>query len=155
MNQYQKLLLGVLYVIIIYIYIKTYLYLDQLNNCDCFNKSNKYASNLEFMKFFQVLEIFILSIIVGLNLVVHKQTKKTIVNKLLLSISFILLIGISGYMAYNVINLYTNIKDDCKCSDSIYKYFVYFEGLSSISVIMRVLSIILTFGVLVLFAKLK
>jgi hypothetical protein len=107
------------------------------------------------MKFFQVLEIFILSIIVGLNLVVHKQTKKTIVNKLLLSISFILLIGISGYMAYNVINLYTNIKDDCKCSDSIYKYFVYFEGLSSISVIMRVLSIILTFGVLVLFAKLK
>ena len=155
MNQYQKLLLGVLYVIIIYIYIKTYLYLDQLNNCDCFNKSNKYASNLEFMKFFQILEIFILSIIVGLNLVVHKQTKKTIVNKLLLSISFILLIGISGYMAYNVINLYTNIKDDCKCSDSIYKYFVYFEGLSSISVIMRVLSIILTFGVLVLFAKLK
>jgi hypothetical protein len=155
MNQYQKLLLGVLYVIIIYIYIKTYLYLDQLNNCDCFNKSNKYASNLEFMKFFQILEIFILSIIVGLNLVVHKQTKKTIVNKLLLSISFILLIGISGYMAYNVINLYTNIKDDCKCSDSIYKYFVYFEGLSSISVIMRVLSIILTFGVLFLFAKLK
>ena len=155
MNQYQKLLLGVLYVIIIYIYIKTYLYLDQLNNCDCFNKSNKYASNLDFMKFFQILEIFIITIIVGLKFFVHKQIKRPIINKLLLTISFILLIGISGYMAYNVINLYTNIKDDCKCSDSIYKYFVYFEGLSSISVIMRVLSIILTFGVLVLFAKLK
>ena len=58
-------------------------------------------------------------------------------------------------MAYNVINLYTNIKDDCKCSDSIYKYFVYFEGLSTISVVMRVLSIILTLGILFLFAKLK
>ena len=155
MNQYQKLLLGVLYVIIIYIYIKTYLYLDQLNNCDCFNKSNKYASNLDFMKFFQILEIFILTIIVGLKFFVHKQIKRPIINKLLLTISFILLIGISGYMAYNVINLYTNIKDDCKCSDSIYKYFVYFEGLSTISVVMRVLSIILTLGILFLFAKLK
>ena len=83
MNQYQKLLLGVLYVIIIYIYIKTYLYLDQLNNCDCFNKSNKYASNLDFMKFFQILEIFILTIIVGLKFFVHKQIKRPIINKLL------------------------------------------------------------------------
>ena len=60
MNQSQKILLGIVYVIIIYIYIKTYLYLDQLNSCDCFNKSNKYSSNIEFMKFFQVLEIFIM-----------------------------------------------------------------------------------------------
>jgi hypothetical protein len=155
MNQSQKILLGIVYVIIIYIYIKTYLYLDQLNSCDCFNKSNKYSSNIEFMKFFQVLEIFILSIYVGFFLFLTKTMKKPIVNKLLLSISLILLIGISGYMAYNVINLYANIKDDCKCSDSIYKYFVYFEGLSSVSVIMRVISMVLTLGLLFLFSKLK
>ena len=63
MNNYQKIFVLVLYLFVLFVFIHTYMYLNQLTTCECFIKNNKYAVNIEFMKFFQVLEIFIFSLI--------------------------------------------------------------------------------------------
>jgi hypothetical protein len=156
MNTSQKTMIVILYIIVIYIFIHTYFYLDQLNNCECFNKNDKYAVNLEFMKWFQILEIFIFSIYVGFMLFIYKKNSNNKINNtftglLLSSISLALLLAISLYMGVNVINLYMNIKDDCKCANSNYKYFVYYEGILSMSSVLRFVSGIIVIFLVLLF----
>ena len=46
MENYQKIIILVLYAIILFIFIHTYLYLNQLNTCDCFVKNYKYSVNI-------------------------------------------------------------------------------------------------------------
>ena len=156
MNTSQKTMIVILYIIVIYVFIHTYFYLDQLNNCECFNKNDKYAVNLEFMKWFQILEIFIFSIYVGFMLFIYKNNSNNKINNtftglLLSSISLALLLAISLYMGINVINLYMNIKDDCKCANSNYKYFVYYEGILSMSSVLRFVSGIIVIFLVLLF----
>lgn len=71
--------------------------------------------------------------------------------KILASISLALLVGISGYMAYNVINLYMNISDDCKCATSAYRYFLYYQGVVGASTVLRFISLFLMIGLALLF----
>ena len=154
MNTLQKSMIIILYLIVMYVFFHTYLYLDQLNSCECFNKSDKYAVNIDFMKWFQILEMFIFTIYVVFMLFIYKRTiklKDTFTGLLLSSISLALLLAISLYMGMNVVNLYMNIKDDCKCANSNYKYFVYYEGIVSISTVLRFLSGILVIFLVLLF----
>lgn len=155
MNNYQIAFIVVIYLIIIYVFIHTYLYLGQLNKCECFNTNDKYVVNIEFMKFFQILEIFIFTIYVGFMLFVKSKINKKKVPTILTSISLAVLLVINFYMAINVINLFLNIKEDCKCTESIYKYFLYYQGLMSFTTIIRFASLILTIGLIFLFIKLK
>ena len=155
MNNYQTAFIVVLYLIIMYVFIHTYIYLVQLNNCECFNTNGKYVVNIEFMKFFQILELFIFTIYVGFMLFVRSKINKKGMPTILKSISLAVLLVINFYMAYNVISLFQNIKEDCKCTDSIYKYFLYYQGIISFTTILRFASLLLTIGLVFLFNKLK
>jgi hypothetical protein len=151
MNTPQKSLVFILYIIILFIFIYTYYYLAQLNSCECFVKNDKYSVNIEFMKFFQVLEIFLFTIYVGMMLFFSskylKKKMKSPTPIVLSSLSLALLLGINVYMSYNVFNLYNNIKEDCSCSSGFFKYFVYYEGIVSVMNILRFVEI---FGVIIL-----
>jgi hypothetical protein len=151
MNTLQKSAVFVLYIIILFIFIYTYYYLTQLNSCECFVQNDKYSVNIEFMKFFQVLEIFLFTIYVGMmmsfNSKIIKKKMKMPMPLLLSSISLALLLGINVYMSYNVFNLYNNIKEDCSCSSGFFKYFVYYEGIVSG---INVLRFIEMFGLIIL-----
>lgn len=150
MNNPQKSLVLILYVIIVFIFIYTYYYLVQLNSCECFIKNEKYSVNIEFMKFFQVLEIFLFTMYVGMMIFFNTKMKKqmkTPMPLILSSLSLALLLGINVYMSYNVFNLYNNIKEDCKCSSGFFKYFVYYEGIVSFINVLRFVEI---FGVIIM-----
>ena len=153
MENYQKIIILVLYAIILFIFIHTYLYLNQLNTCDCFVKNEKYSVNIEFMKFFQILEIFIFTIYIGFMLFVSSKINKEKMPspKILASISLALLVFISGYMAYNVINLYTTITDDCKCANSAYRYFLYYQGIVGASTVLRFIALFIMIGLALMF----
>ena len=151
MENYQKIMVLIIYLIVLFDFIHTYIYLNQLTTCECFLKNNKYSVNIEFMKFFQILEIFIFTIYIGFMLFVTSTTQNTSSPKILASISLALLVGISGYMAYNVINLYMNISDDCKCATSAYRYFLYYQGVVGASTVLRFISLFLMIGLALLF----
>ena len=160
MNTLQRSILLILYLLVIYIFVHTYIYLENLNNCACFKTNPKYKVDIEFMKFFQILEIIIFTTYFLLMLTIGSLSKKiiklqtNIIFKILTSISIGVLLFISAYMAYNVLNLYTNISSDCKCANEYYKYFVYYEGILSMSNIFRVFSMFITIFIIILFNNL-
>ena len=85
----------------------------------------------------------------------NNKINNTFTGLLLSSISLALLLAISLYMGVNVINLYMNIKEDCKCSNEFYKYFVYYEGILSISNVLRFVAIFVTLFIVILFNNLR
>ncbi len=152
---YSKILTLVIYLIMMYILIQTYYYLVKIDNCECFNKNDKYAVNVEFMKFYQFLEMILLTIFVFIGFL-NSLKLKVVIPKMsgmfLSTLTFVLLLGVSVYMSYNTFHFYMNVKQDCKCVNSWYKYFVYFEGISTFITALRIIFMILfVFMVLILF----
>ena len=153
-----KIFALIFYVILLYIFIHTYYYLDQINKCACFQTEGKYGVNIDFMKFFQILEIFVLTIYVGSIFLFksnHFKNKKIPTPTFLLTLSILLMVGISLYMTMNVLNLYINIKDDCKCVDSWYRFFLYYEGIVSLITVFRFVVLILVLALIFLFSIFK
>jgi hypothetical protein len=135
----------------------------EIDNCPCFEKDGKYAVNIDFMKFFQILEIFILTVFLALFLFMKSNFKsngmmlakfKEGIPKIILIIPVIVMLVISGFMSYNVINLYINIKEDCKCTDSWYRYFLYYEGVVSLISVFRVVVSFIVMAILLIVATL-
>lgn len=149
----------IFYLLCVYIFVQTYLYLDEIDRCPCFHKDGKYAVSIDFMKFFQVLEIVILTASLGSLYFMKSKGKVDLKNNktpsIILSLTVIIMLIISTFMAYNVINMYTNIKDDCKCVDSWYRYFLYYEGFVSLITVFRFVLIFLLFGIFFIMSKLK
>jgi hypothetical protein len=118
-------------------------------------KSSSYSKNLSKLK--KSIKTFCYQKRIQINLIFNKKLikKPNIVINIISSISLVLLLGISGYMAYNVLNLYTNIKEDCKCANEFYKYFVYYEGILSISNVFRFVAIFVTLFIVILFNNLR
>jgi hypothetical protein len=134
--------------------------LDEIDRCPCFHKDGKYAVSIDFMKFFQILEIVILTASLAAMFFMKSKGKFKLNKKqgeptFLLSLTIVIMVIISGFMAYNVINMYTNIKEDCKCVDSWYRYFLYYEGFVSLITVFRFVIIFLLLGIFFIMSKLK
>lgn len=131
----------------LYILIQNLSYLNELESCPCFNEQNnkeKYSSNIQFMKFYQFLEIASLLIFVILIYFYKFPLKsKQVINKgffkILLMVSLFALLFISGYMSYNVATFYLNMKKECICVNKWQKYFIYLEGVSNSIYFLRLL----------------
>jgi len=155
-----KIFVVIFYLICVYIFVQTYLYLDEIDRCPCFHKDGKYAVSIDFMKFFQILEIVILTASLAAMFFMKSKGKFKLNKKqgeptFLLSLTIVIMVIISGFMAYNVINMYTNIKEDCKCVDSWYRYFLYYEGFVSLITVFRFVIIFLLLGIFFIMSKLK
>jgi hypothetical protein len=155
-----KIFVIIFYLLCVYIFVKTYLYLDEIDKCPCFHKDGKYAVSIDFMKFFQILEIVILTASLATMFFVKSNNKVDLKNtkgkpSFVLILTMIIMLTISALMAYNVINMYTNIKEDCKCVDSWYRYFVYYEGFVSLMTVFRFVVIFLLFGIFFIMSKVK
>jgi len=154
----------IFYFICVYIFLHTYYYLVEIDNCPCFEKDGKYAVNIDFMKFFQVLEIFILTVFLSLFLFIKTKINskdiipdkfKENVPKIVLLVPVFVMLVISGFMTYNVMNVYFNIKEDCKCTDSWYRYFLYYEGIVSLISVFRVVVSFILLTILFIVATLS
>ena len=139
MNKIQKphyIFQGILSVVSVYILLKIYEYLNTLEHCPCFveENDNKYGADITFMKFYQFLEIFSLLIFIVLMFFIKFNNKKGGSNnmlKLMFVLSLSIMLFISGYMSYNVLSFYSNLKNDCECANKWQKYFIYVEGLTN------------------------
>ena len=135
----------------LYILVQVLSYLNEVETCPCFNEQNnkeKYSSNIEFMKFYQFLEILSLIIFIVLVNFYKFPLKSSKINntgmlKILLLISLFVLLFISGYMSYNVATFYLNMKKECICVNKWQKYFLYLEGIFNSIYFLRILYIIL------------
>lgn len=139
--------------------VSIYGYLNELEHCPCFmdiNENNTYGSDISFMKLYQFLEIFSL-IIFTFILFTYKSGKigGKKINKTMMKFSFILtlsiLMFISGYMSYNVLKFYLNVRSDCECVNKWQKYFLYLEGALNSVYFLRLVYFVIFFVMLAVF----
>ena len=151
---------GVFSIVAIIILVRIYQYLTDIESCPCFKSSQHkgYRVNLEYMKFYQVLEIMTLLIFLASTYML--RNKKIIKGgsrsgiTIISILSMLLLLYIFGYMSYNVFAFYMSIKDSCKCADKWQKYFIYIQGLSSsVSTLQLLLGFI--FAVILILSSIK
>tara|TARA_B100000123_G_C25714144_1_gene421328 strand:- start:65 stop:556 length:492 start_codon:yes stop_codon:yes gene_type:complete len=129
---------GVLSIFAVIILVKVYHYLVDMESCPCFQSSQHkdMKVDLEYMKFYQVLEIVTTLIFFGSLFIYnlkHKSMKGggRIGMRFISIISFMILLFIFGYMTYNVLGFYMSIKDSCKCANKWQKYFIYLQGIGA------------------------
>jgi hypothetical protein len=148
-------------VISVVVLVKIYHYLIELENCKCFQIQNgmNYQADLEFLKFYQVLEIvslllfFISTYLLNQRRVANQGGAKHGLRFISI-ISFIVLLYIFSYMSYNVFNLFMNVKEGCKCADKWQKYFIYAQGLmTSISTLQLVFGFLFSISIIIVGAK--
>ena len=145
----------VLSAISLFILISVYTYLNQIKGCDCFiqNQHSKYNVNVEFLKFYQILEIITLMVFV-IMITIYKNDIFKGGNKLgvkfFVSLSMLVLLFISGYMSYNSLIFYLTSKKDCKCVNQYQKYIIYIQGIFNSIYFLRLLYL-LVFVLLIIF----
>tara|TARA_Y100000992_G_C20984332_1_gene358888 strand:- start:68 stop:559 length:492 start_codon:yes stop_codon:yes gene_type:complete len=128
------------------ILLKTYDYLNKLENCDCFNDFQVYHSlkiNIDFLKAYQIFEMFL--VVMFIVILFFCRTTRFRGNKKVFSLNFLnssvvlLLAFVTGYISYNVFLLYALSKDKCKCVDKWQKYFIYVQGIMGTLTFMRII----------------
>ena len=155
----------VLSLITLFILLKVYHYLDQLKMCDCFIESQdkNYKVNVNFLKFYQVLEMISLSLLIVLTFLYKnnliKSTKNKKVNNIFLKtgllVMFFLTIMLSGYITYNSLIFYLISKKNCECSNKWQKYFIYMQGVGNSVFFLRLVFILLLTFILIIFNSKK
>ena len=148
---FQLLLSGISLIILI----SVYTYLNQIKGCDCFieNQNKKYKVDVEFLKFYQILEIISLFIFVVMVTIYKNNLFKGGNNtgmKFFLSLSMLILLFITGYMSYNSLIFYLTSKKNCKCVNQYQKYFIYLQGIFNSIYFLR-LVYLLSFVLLIIF----
>lgn len=155
----------VLSLITVFILLKVYNYLDQLKMCDCFIESQdkNYKVNVNFLKFYQVLEIISVSLLIVLTFLYKnnliKSTKNKKVNNIFLKTGLLVMsfltIMLSGYITYNSLIFYLISKKNCECSNKWQKYFIYMQGVGNSVFFLRLVFILLFTFILIIFNSKK
>jgi hypothetical protein len=116
------------------ILVNIYVYLDSIKNCQCFvsNSQGETEVDVEFLKFYQILEIISLFIFLSLVYMHKKQMSggKKMYNgvSVFMTLSLFVLMFISGYVSYNSFLFYQNVNNNCLCANKWQQYFVYLQG---------------------------
>lgn len=140
---------------------KTYKYLDDLKNCQCYNDSLAYSNlnlDIEFLKAYQIFEMFLISIFLVLIFLCKKslKTKKETFSLTFFTSATVLLIAfVTGYITYNVFVLYSLSKEKCKCIDKWQKYFIYLQGIMSSVTLLRIIFLLFIVFLLLLLSSYK
>ena len=133
----------ILSILSIGILMSVYKYLGGLKECSCFvsNQHPEYKINIEYLQFYQILEIMTLFIFVVLLLLYKNKIHYGGNNgmKFFIFITTFLLLGLTGYMSYNSMHMYFLSKKDCTCVNQWQKYIVYIQGVFNSIYFLRLL----------------
>lgn len=138
----------ILLVIVILLILYTIHYVRQLKTCVCFQQNDKEQTNLNFLEFYEYLELFS-AIIVFLGLMAIKPMKKNSSSNGLSVILLLLIVIIYFVIKYNVLkNVYKlskGIKESCDCSNKWERFFLYYQGIvSAIEIVQYVIVFLMT-----------
>ena len=118
------ILIWIIYSILMYLYIHTYYYLKKAEETGCFSSK----VNLKYMEFFQLLEIFAVTLTVLFLPYVSKRKNKRNINIALFMVLVVLYIN--AYMAINVYEFYNEMKH-CPLMNTWNKWWLYWEGIAA------------------------
>lgn len=146
----QLLLLIIITLLVIY----TIYYIRDLKTCVCFKDNDTLRTNLEYLEFYEYLELFALLLVFAAAFSVNtsffkigtKSGKKTknMMAGILLGLVMVIYFVIKYNVMVNVYKLYKGIKKECDCANKWQKWFLYYQGVvSGIEVVQYVIAFLL------------
>lgn len=144
------------------ILISVYSYLEELKTCACFieNEHPTYKINIDFLQFYQILEIISLFIFICFITMykskIFKGGNETIRHngiRFFVLLSVFLLIFISGYVSVYSILLFLSSKKDCVCVNKWQKYIIYIQGTFNTIYFLRIIFFVIFLALLLAFRK--
>ena len=131
--------------LLLFLLIYTIIYIRELKTCICFQQNDKYKVNLEFLEFYQYLELFSLIILFVSLFFTNKSMNKMFssgkkgkvgsiggfFSLFLLTIITIVYFIIKYNVMTNVYNLSRSITSDCECGNKWERFFLYYQGIVS------------------------
>ena len=157
--QNSYILQMLLIIVNLIILISVYYYLDDLTECSCFIEKQhpNYKVDINFLKFYQILEIISLIVfIIFITMYKSKIFKGGEKNgmRFFVILSTLVFLFITGYVSYSSILLYFTSKKDCMCLNKWQKYIVYIQGTFNTIYFLRILFTFL-FVILLLILNMK
>ena len=131
----QLLILVVITLMVVY----TIYYIRDLKTCICFKENDKLRTNLEFLEFYEYLELFALLIVFVstcflntkmLNFGGKKSKKRTnMAAGILMGVVIVIYFMIKYNVMVNVYKLYNGIREECECANKWQRWFLYYQGI--------------------------
>mgnify|MGYP001269810249 FL=1 len=141
----------------LYILVNVYQYLGDLKQCSCFIEKQHptYKINIEFLQFYQILEILSLFILICFMIMYKSKWAQMGGNKMgmkfFLLVSSLLFLFLTGYVSYNSLLMYFMSKKDCFCVNKWQKYIVYIQGVFNSIYFLRLIFLFVFICMLVAF----
>lgn len=134
-----------LLVLVLLLVLYTIYYIRELKSCECFKINDDKQTNLNFIEFYEYLELFaVIVIMFGLKSVPKTSKKSSPLNIILLLGLVTLYLAIKYNLIINVYKLSQSIKEGCECSDKWQRFFIYYQGIvSGIEIVQYLVSFIL------------
>lgn len=126
----MNILSNIISIILIILILYSYYYIVEISKCPCFIEDKKDELNLQYIKFYLLLDLF--SVLMTIFLVNYKnktQLRPKTQYNFMLATSILLFIFITGYMSYNVYYFYKSVKERCDCVNKWQKYYIYYKGI--------------------------
>ena len=154
MNKDNMYLLLILILVNLFLIYRTYMYLVNLENCECFDTPNNNV-NLDLLKFYEIY-LAVGNIILFISLYVFLKNRGgnkmgRHVNRAFIQVLLLILIVLYYYVTINIFRVYKLIKEDCACTQQWERFILYIQGFGSgVNLITNVVQL---FSYLILFVS--
>ncbi len=127
-------LLLILILVNLFLIYRTYMYLINLEKCECFDTPNNNV-NFELLKFYEIY-LAIGNIILFISLYVFLKNRGggkmgRHVNRVFIQMLLLILIVLYYYVTINIFRVYKLIKEDCACTQQWERFILYIQGFGS------------------------
>ena len=126
---------SILVLINLFLIYRAYMYIVNLENCECFDTPNNNV-NFDLLKFYEIYLgvgnlLLLLSLFAFSRMMKGGSANLLSLNKMFIQVIVLICITLFYFVTINIIRIYKLIKEDCPCTQQWERLILYIQGFGS------------------------
>lgn len=126
---------SILVLINLFLIYRAYMYIVNLENCECFDTPNNNV-NFDLLKFYEIYLgvgnlLLLLSLFAFSRMMKGGSSNLLSLNKMFIQVIVLICITLFYFVTINIIRIYKLIKEDCPCTQQWERLILYIQGFGS------------------------
>lgn len=126
---------SILVLINLFLIYRAYMYIVNLENCECFDTPNNNV-NFDLLKFYEIYLgvgnlLLLLSLFAFSRIMKGGSSNLLSLNKMFIQVIVLICITLFYFVTINIIRIYKLIKEDCPCTQQWERLILYIQGFGS------------------------
>ena len=126
---------SIMILINLFLIYRAFMYLVNLENCECFNTPNNNV-NFDLLKFYEIYlgvgnVLLLLSLFAYSRIMKGGNSSLLSLNRLFIQVIVLICIVLFYFVTMNIIRIYKLIKEDCPCTQQWERLILYLQGFGS------------------------